>query len=81
MGTRERGKRYLSQRGTKDGEGTDIDHRKWQFIRETWRTCIRMRCLILIAHVNYLSQSGLLMAGLPALILDLGSEERRDLGG
>ena len=33
MGTRERGKRYLSQSGTKDGEGTDMTHRKKQFIR------------------------------------------------
>ena len=54
-GTRERGKRFLSWRSK---DCLWIERRqmwpigKWQFIKVKGDPCVRMRCLILIGHVN-----------------------------
>lgn len=64
---------YFSWEGagqrTASGErGDRCRHKgKWQFIKVQEEACVRMRCLIVIGHLNYVNQGGLLIAGLQYL--------------
>lgn len=61
----------LGRSRTKDclwGERRQMWHKgKWQFIKVQEEACVRMRCLIVIGHLNYVNQGGLLIAGLQYL--------------
>ena len=63
--TREEG--YLSQKGTKDSlwveRKTTWHIGKQSFIKVNGESHVRMRCLILIGHVNQVNQWGVLIAG------------------
>ena len=60
---------------------------RWKFIKGKGKPCVRMRCLILIEHVNQANQRGLLIAGLQCfdswtLVVSLRRRKwTNDLGG